>query len=98
MILLQIDANRVRSNPFERNSPRAVDGYGEALRLALQCVQPPPRQTQIIQCLGAVKGLKAPTNTFEEIRANAARVVLKEKVAQGFAAEADDHMRCVKEY
>ena len=96
MILLKIDAECVGPDPFERDPPRTVDGNGVALRFALQRMQSPTWQTQIVNRLGSVQSLQAAANPPNQIRADAAWIVVEKEVAQGLALEAHNHNGTVK--
>jgi hypothetical protein len=57
MILLKIDTQGVAILPFERYSPRPVDGDHVPPGLGMQRVQPPARDTQVVQRLGSMQRL-----------------------------------------
>lgn len=91
MILFKVDAQCVAPLPFERDTPRAVDGNRVTPGFGVQCMQTPARQTQIVEGLGPVQSLKAAANALDQIGADAARLVVEKEVAERFAAEAHYH-------
>ena len=74
MILLKVDTQGVAILPFERYSPRLIDSNRMPPRLGMQRVQPPARNTQVVQRLGSMQRLQAAADVLNKVGADAARV------------------------
>lgn len=62
----------------------------------MQRMKPPARDTQVVQRLGSMQRLQAAPNALDEIRTDAAWIVVEKEDAKRFTVKAHDHDRDCK--
>ena len=91
VVLFQVHAPGITLDPFEGDTPRAVDRKCVALGFPAQGVEPKAGDTQVLEPLRLVKHVQEAQHPFLVVRSDTCAGAVLKQVAQALMAEALDH-------